>query len=65
MLLTVGHDLVDALAVADEPDRRDSEGSIMSPFRSKAQRRFLYAKHPKLAKKWSARYGSKIRKKSR
>ena len=29
----------------------------MSPFKSKAQMRFMYAKHPKIAKKWSAKYG--------
>ena len=26
------------------------------PFQSQAQRRFLYAKHPAIAKKWSAEY---------
>ena len=37
------------------------------PFRSAKQRRFMYAKHPALARKWSKRYGSKIvrRKKKR
>lgn len=29
-------------------------------FRSEAQRRFLYAKHPAIAKRWSKKYGSKI-----
>lgn len=24
------------------------------PFKSKAQRRFMYAKHPRVAKKWEA-----------
>jgi hypothetical protein len=24
------------------------------PFRSKAQRRYLYARHPKVAKRWTA-----------
>ena len=24
------------------------------PFKSKAQRRFMYAKHPEMAKKWEA-----------
>lgn len=28
----------------------------MSPFSSKAQRRFLYAKHPEIAKRWSREY---------
>lgn len=26
------------------------------PFKSKAQRRFLYANHPEIAKRWSAEY---------
>ena len=30
------------------------------PFKSEKQRRFLYAKHPKIAKRWTAKYGSKI-----
>ena len=25
----------------------------MSPFKSKAQQRFLFAKHPKIAKRWA------------
>jgi hypothetical protein len=33
------------------------------PFRSAKQRRYMYAKHPKIAKRWSKKYGSKIRKK--
>jgi len=28
------------------------------PFQSESQRRFLWAKHPSLAKKWSHKYGS-------
>jgi len=28
------------------------------PFRSKAQRRLLFAKHPALARKWAAEYGT-------
>ena len=31
------------------------------PFRSKRQRAYLYAKHPKLARKWARKYGNKIR----
>jgi len=27
------------------------------PFKSEAQRRFMYAKHPKIAKRWSKKYG--------
>ena len=34
----------------------------MSPFRSEKQRRFLYAKKPKLAKRWAKKYGNKIKK---
>lgn len=28
------------------------------PFRSEAQRKYLWAKHPKIAEKWSHKYGS-------
>jgi hypothetical protein len=31
------------------------------PFRSAKQRAFMYAKHPKLAKKWAKKYGNKVR----
>ena len=27
------------------------------PFRSEAQRRFLFLKHPKIAKRWRKKYG--------
>jgi hypothetical protein len=30
------------------------------PFRSEAQRRFLWMKHPDIAEKWTAEHGSKI-----
>ena len=30
------------------------------PFKSEAQRRFLYAKHPEIAKRWTEKYGSTI-----
>lgn len=30
------------------------------PFRSERQRRFLWAKHPEIAKRWTKKYGSKI-----
>jgi hypothetical protein len=33
----------------------------MSPFRSARQRRFMWARHPKIAKRWTSKYGSKIR----
>jgi len=32
----------------------------MPPYKSAKQRRFLHAKHPKIAAKWDAEYGSKI-----
>jgi hypothetical protein len=28
------------------------------PFRSQAQRRFLYSQHPEIAKRWQREYGS-------
>ena len=30
------------------------------PFRSESQRRYLYAKEPEVAKRWTEKYGSKI-----
>lgn len=30
------------------------------PFRSEKQKRYLYAKEPAVAKKWQAKYGSKV-----
>lgn len=33
----------------------------MSPFRSAKQRRAMFAKAPKVAKRWARRYGSKPR----
>ena len=32
------------------------------PFRSVAQRKFLWAKHPDIAKRWTAEHGSTIQK---
>lgn len=29
------------------------------PFRSEKQRRYLWAKHPEIAKEWTEKYGSK------
>jgi len=37
----------------------------MSPFKSAKQRRYLYSKKPKIAKRWSKKYGSKVRKSRR
>jgi hypothetical protein len=31
------------------------------PFRSEKQRRWLYANEPEVAKKWTKKYGSKIK----
>lgn len=31
------------------------------PFVSEKQRRYLWAKEPKIARKWTEKYGSKIR----
>jgi hypothetical protein len=30
------------------------------PFRSQKQRRYLWLKHPDIARKWNKKYGSKI-----
>jgi len=30
------------------------------PFKSKKQRSYLYAKHPKLAKEWALKYGNEV-----
>ena len=30
------------------------------PFKSEAQRRFMHAKHPEIAKKWDKKYGKAI-----
>lgn len=35
------------------------------PFRSEKQRRWLWANRPDIAKKWSAKYGTKPRPKKR
>jgi hypothetical protein len=31
------------------------------PFRSERQRRFMWARHPEIAKRWTEKYGSKPR----
>jgi len=33
------------------------------PFKSEKQRKFMWAKEPAIAKKWTSKYGSKPRKK--
>jgi len=35
------------------------------PFKSVKQRKYIYAKHPKIAKRWTEKYGSKIRPKKK
>jgi hypothetical protein len=35
------------------------------PFRSEKQRKFMHINKPKIAKKWSKKYGSKIIKKKK
>lgn len=30
------------------------------PFKSLKQRKFMYAKHPEIAERWTKKYGSKI-----
>lgn len=33
-------------------------GDVGVPFQSEAQRRYLYAKHPDIAKRWQAEHGT-------
>jgi len=35
------------------------------PFKSKKQRKFMWAKHPRIARRWTKKYGGKIRRKGR
>lgn len=35
------------------------------PFKSVRQRRFMYARHPKIAKRWIKKYGWRVRRKKR
>ena len=30
------------------------------PFKSEKQRRYMYAKHPAIAKRWTEKYGSEV-----
>lgn len=30
------------------------------PYQSQRQRRYMHAKHPEIAKRWDAKYGTKI-----
>ena len=40
-------------------------GSLGLPFKSEKQRKYLFAKEPAIAKKWTKKYGSKIKPKKR
>ena len=40
-------------------------GSQELPFKSEKQRKYLFAKEPAIAKKWTKKYGSKIKPKKR
>jgi len=35
------------------------------PFRSEAQRRYMWARHPEIARRWTEKYGSKPRPKKK
>jgi hypothetical protein len=35
------------------------------PYRSAKQRRYMHARHPKIAKRWDKKYGGKIVKKKK
>ena len=39
--------------------------SLEMPFRSEKQRKYLFAKEPAIEKKWTKKYGSKIKPKKR
>ena len=35
------------------------------PFQSAKQRRFMFAKHPEIAKRWAKKYGTKVKARKR
>lgn len=35
------------------------------PYKSEKQRRYMHAKHPKVAKEWDKKYGGKVKKTSK
>jgi len=35
------------------------------PFKSEAQRRYMWARHPEIAREWTEKYGSKPKKKKK
>jgi hypothetical protein len=44
---------------------RSERDKLSMPFRSEAQRKFLWAKHPDIAQRWADEYGSKPKKKKK
>ena len=43
--------------------RRPTKAEVSGmPFKSKKQMRYLFKFHPKIAKKWAKKYGTKVRK---
>ena len=51
--------------VAEEVRKEEETEECLMPFRSEKQRKYLYAKHPKIAKRWTKKHGSKIVKKKK
>lgn len=43
---------------------KDIRNEVKMPFKSKAQRSFLYANYPKIAKNWAKKHGTTIQKKT-
>ena len=43
---------------------KDIRNEVKMPFKSKAQRSFLYANYPKIAKNWTKKHGTTIQKKT-
>ena len=43
----------------------DFREELELPFKSEKQRKYLFAKEPAIAKKWTKKYGSKIKPKKR
>ena len=41
---------------------KDIRNEVKMPFKSKAQRSFMYANYPKIAKNWTKKHGATIRK---
>ena len=45
--------------------REERGGGEIMPFRSVKQRKYMWARHPEIAKRWTKKYGSKIVKKKK